>query len=100
VNFASRILNDPDKIGVRDIIDRIKMLSPDGQFITSDDLVDRCLDVLGPLDVLETTRNGLKKYASKYSELSWADSYCSSNFDKSAIAIIQLIVSSQEYQTV
>ena len=100
VNFASRILNDPDKIGVRDIIDRIKMLSPDGQFITSDDLVDECLDVLGPLDVLETTRNGLKKYASKYSDLSWSDSYGSSNFDKSAITIIQLIVSSQEYQTI
>ena len=100
VNFASRILNDPDKIGVRDIIDRIKMLSLDGQSITSDDLVDRCLDVLGPLDVLETTRNGLKKYASKYSDLSWADSADSSNFDKSAITIIQLIVSSQEYQTI
>ena len=68
--------------------------------ITSDDLVDMCLDVLGPLDVLETTRNGLKKYASKYSHLSWADSADASNFDKSAITIIQLIVSSQEYQTI
>ena len=83
-----------------DIIDRIKMLSSDRQSITSDDLVDECLDVLGPLDVLESTRNGLKKYASKYSNLSWADSYASSNFDKAAITIIQLIVSSQEYQTI
>ena len=82
------------------MIDRIKMLSTGGQSITSNDLVDKCLDVLGPLDVLETTRNGLKRYASKYSDLSWADTYNSSNFDKAAITIIQLVVSSQEYQTI
>ena len=64
------------------------------------DRVDRCLDVLGPLDVMESTRTGIKKYALKYGELSWNDGVSSSNFDYAAVAIIQLVVSTQEYQTV
>ena len=100
INFAGRILNDPDKSGVRDIIDRIKNADSTTEHITSDELVDRCLDVLGPLDVMESTRTGIKKYALKYGELSWNDGVSSSNFDYAAVAIIQLVVSTQEYQTV
>ena len=99
VNFSGRILNDPDKQGVRDIIDRIKGLSVQPT-ITSDELVDNCLEVLGPLEVLDTTRHGLKNYASKFADLRWSDKSLSSEFDRAAVAIIQLVVSSQEYQTI
>lgn len=99
VNFASRILNDPNKIGVRDIIERIKVRA-NSDSMTSDELVDNCLDVLGPVDVLDTTHEGLKNYASKYGDLSWSDEDSSDRFDKAAVSIIQLVVSSQDYQTV
>jgi len=98
VNFASQILNDANKAGVRDIIDRIKTNAVSGS-ISSDDLVDACLDILGPLDVLGTTRSGLKNYASKYGVLSWGDDDASTSFDNAAVAIIQLVVTTQEYQT-
>jgi hypothetical protein len=98
VNFASQILNDPNKVGVRDIIERIKASAGSGS-MSSDDLVDACLDILGPLDVLDTTRSGLKNYASKYGELSWGNGDASVQFDDAAVAIIQLIVTTQEYQT-
>jgi hypothetical protein len=98
VNFASQILNDPNKAGVRDIIERIKA-NAGSDSMSSDDLVDACLDVLGPLDVLDTTRSGLKNYASKHGELSWGDDDASSKFDEVAVAIIQLVVTTQEYQT-
>ncbi|MFP6652647.1 MAG: DUF1800 domain-containing protein [Dehalococcoidia bacterium] len=98
VNFASQILNDPNKDGVRDIIERIKASVGSG-LMSSDDLVDACLDILGPLDVLDTTRSGLKNYAAKYGELSWGSDDASSQFDDAAVAIIQLIVTTQEYQT-
>ena len=64
------------------------------------DLVDHCLDVLGPLDVMETTRKGLKNYASKFGNMSWSDEESANVFDEAALAVIQLVVSSQEYQTV
>ena len=99
VNFAGRILNDPNKSGVRDIIDRIKTYSSSGS-ITTDRLAEVAFDVLGPMDVMETTKSGLKNYLSKYGDLSWEHDDESDNFDKAAVAAIQLIVSSQEYQTV
>ena len=99
VNFAGRILNDPGKVGIRDIVDRIKSLEPSGK-MSFNDLVDHCLDVLGPLDVMETTRKGLKNYASKFGNMSWSDEESANIFDEAALAVIQLVVSSQEYQTV
>ena len=63
-------------------------------------LSDNCLEVLGPLEVLDTTRHGLKNYASKFGNMKWSDESLSSKFDRAAVAIIQLVVSSQEYQTI
>ena len=99
VNFAGRILSDPNKIGIRDIIDRIK-LTCSGGTMNSDELVQNTLDVLGPLDVLDSTLNGLKNYASKFGDLNWGSKDESDKFDEAAVSVIQLVVSSQEYQTV
>ena len=98
VNFASRILNDPNKIGVRDLIERVKAKAASGS-MTSDELVEYCLDVLGPVEVEDGTSQGLKNYASNYGSLTWSDDESSDLFDKAAVAVIQLIVSSMEYQT-
>ena len=53
--------------------------------MTSDQLVDHCLDVLGPVDVLDTTSEGLKSYAAKYGDLSWSDDESSDRFDKATV---------------
>ena len=98
VNFAGRILSDPNKIGVRNMIDRIKSQSK-SNVMNTDDLVDNCLNVLGSFDMLETTKNSLKKYAAKYGSLSWQTEDKSEEFDDAAVAVIQLVVTSQEYQT-
>ena len=68
--------------------------------MNSDSLVEHCIDVLGPLKMLDSTVTGLKSYASKFGEMSWANSAESKQFDEATVAIIQLVVSSQEYQTV
>ncbi len=99
INFASKVLNDPDKQGVRNIIDRIKLVGLSGE-MTSDELVKACLEVLGPLDVLDTTENGLREFASKYGNLAWNDSESATQFDRAALSVIQLIVCTQEYQMV
>ena len=98
VNFAGRILGDPKKTGVRNIIDRIKKAS-ESQSISPGNFVDICLEVLGPLRVLPTTGQGLKDYAVKYGSLKWKTRDESDHFDQAAVAMIQMIVSSQEYQT-
>ena len=97
INFATRVLNDPSKVGVRDIIDRIKTGNVDGM-MTSDELVDNCLKVMGPISLLQSTSVRLKEYASKYDDFDLTIGQ-SDSFDKAALAVIQLIVSTQEYQT-
>ena len=98
INFASRILNDSDKEGVKDLLTRIKNSSGSGT-LTSDMLVEACLAVLGPIEVAKTTRDRLKIYASKYGNISWENNESDESFNAAAISIIQLIVSTQEYQT-
>ena len=99
INFASGILNDPDRPGIRAIIDRIREASGSASLSPSR-LVDLCLEILGPLNVLESTRNGLIEYASKYGDLSFTDQESVAEADKAVLAVLQLVVSTQEYQTV
>jgi len=49
---------------------------------------------------LDTTENGLREFASKYGNLAWNDSESATQFDRAALSVIQLIVCTQEYQTV
>ena len=98
INFASKILDNPDKVGVRNIIDRIKV-NVGTNVVTSDELVSACLEVLGPVDVSVMTENRLKEFATKYEKLGWQDEVSSKEFDKAALSVIQLIVCTQEYQT-
>ena len=98
VNFATKILDNSDKEGVRNIIDRIKTINNTGN-MTSDDLVSGCLEILGPINVSIMTEKRLKEFASKYGELTWSDEVSFNRFDMAALSVIQLIVCTQEYQT-
>jgi hypothetical protein len=95
VNFASRVLNDPDKPGIRAIIDRIADRAG-GRPMSSEQVVDACLDILGPMPVLDTSRAGLIDYASKWGDMSFPDP----DTDRHIVTLIQLIVTTQEYQTI
>ena len=98
VNFVSKVLSDPNKIGLRNIIDKIKEKSSSST-LTHMQLVDFCLDILGPLDVMDSTKSGLNKYISRYPDLSWSDKSGSDSFDEAVVSLIQLIVSSIEYSS-
>ena len=97
VNFVGRILGDPTKPGVRAIVDRIAR-SAGGSELSPEELVDVCLDVLGPLETLDSTRVNLVDYASKYGRLSFSDEQAASRAGEAVVALIKLIVSTQEYQ--
>ena len=60
VNFVSQQLRDVDQGGVRSIIDRLSRL--DGGTLSPEELVDGCLDLLGPVEADEATRQGLVDY--------------------------------------
>ena len=97
VNFVGSVLGDPGKPGVRAIVDRIARSAGDSE-VSPDDLVDLCLDVLGPLEILDTTRANLVEYASTFGPLSFNDDRSTSAAEEASVALIQMIVSTQEYQ--
>ena len=97
VNFVGKTLNDPDRPGVRAIIDRIGRTAK-GSALSPEKLVGACLEVLGPLDLLDSTHRNLVDYATKFGEVSFSDEVLSPRADEAVVALIQLIVSTQEYQ--
>ncbi len=60
INFASEQFGDPDKPGVKAMIDRI--LRDDLDDLSSEQLVDRCLDEMGAFSVDDETRAVLIRF--------------------------------------
>ena len=99
VNFASATLDDPDKPGVRSIIDRVETSVGTGE-LTPEGLVDHLLEILGPIDTLDSTRQGLINYALRFGDISFTDDAATEKAEKAIVSVIQLIVVTQEYQTI
>ena len=87
VNFAVGQFSDTTKPGVNSMIDRIA--SSNGN-LSPDDLVESCLDILGPMSVSEKSRDELVQQA--------ADEKGNQTTEKRIRAMLQMIVSTREYQ--
>ena len=92
VNFAVNQFNDVSSPGFEDILGRL------GSVVKSADLVDKCLDLIGPIEVGDETRQALSKYADEVGDLELStDEDRAENATKIA-RMIQLIVATREYQ--
>ena len=95
VNFASRQFANPDRPGVTAIIERIRVQGP---VVAPEQLVDTCLDLLGPLLVADSTRQELIAYAAPDGALDFAlDALAAADRVRT---MLQLIVAMREYQLV
>ena len=99
VNFVTRVLGDPTRPGVKAVIDRINRVAGDGD-LSADGLLDACLEALGPLEILDSTRANLADFASTYGRLNLSDEATTAGTEEAVLNLIQLIVSTQEYQMV
>ena len=93
VNFAARQFADVDKPGVHAIIERLRAQGPT---LLPEQLVEACLDLIGPLAVAESTRQELVTHVAAAGDVHFgADE---------AVAVgrirdlLQLIVAMREYQ--
>jgi uncharacterized protein (DUF1800 family) len=96
LNFASEQFSDPDRPGVKPMIDRIVANGDGAQ--SSEQMVDRCLDQLGVITVSDETRTTLSNYSVETA--AQPDSADESQSRQSAARLLQLIVSSREFQRV
>lgn len=96
VNFVSKQLGDPKNPGVRALITRLAD-SNNGRY-TPEELVERCLELLGPMQVSERTRTALLKVASLQGELDLAGHQPGDEIEDRVANMFRLATSTREYQ--
>ena len=94
INFVAGLVGDPSLPGVRLIIDRLKAKGT----LSSEQLVDGCLDLLGPVQIGSDTRRELVDQAKAWGQISWDRESNAQNADKRVGEMLQLIVATREYQ--
>lgn len=94
VNFVAHELANVENPGVRKIIDRLAgegVLSPE-------DLVDHCLDLLGPMEVSGETRASLVEYAAHQGDLVLHDHQPGDEAEKRVGSLLSLATATKEFQ--
>jgi len=94
INFVAALVGDPSLPGIRAIIDRLKTRGT----LSPEQLVDGCLDLLGPVEVAPETRQELVAQAQDWGQTSWANEITAKTADKHIGQMLQLIVATREYQ--
>ena len=94
INFVADRVSNLDLPGVQSIIGRIKSRGT----MSPAEFVDGCLDLIGPLQVTETTRQELVDQAQQGGELGWDTEEASRVSAQRVGDMMALIVASKEYQ--
>jgi len=93
INFMAEKVGDTSAPGVRGIINRLKARGA----LSPEQLVDNCLDLLGPVEVSADTKQQLLSQANEWGQISWSNG-SSEAADQHVGQMLQLIVATREYQ--
>ena len=96
VNFAAKELGDPSKPGVKDIIKRLKKTY--GNILSAEQVVDGCLDLIGPLNVDKSTREGLVDFVYENNSETVLEDAAESHGSTVIARTLSMIASTKEYQ--
>ena len=87
INFVAAQVGNPDLPGVQAIIERLKKQGTR----TPEQLVDNCLDLLGPVEVGDDTKRELTEQAKQWGEIRWDGDAEAQNAARRAAEMLQLI---------
>ena len=96
VNFAAKVMSDVERPGVRAIIDRLADM--DGGRFTPGELVDECLDLMGPVPSDTVSRSALVEHVARQGSLSLRDHRRVAESETRVADLLGLIASTREYQ--
>jgi hypothetical protein len=94
INFVASQIGNPDLPGVQAIINRLQAQGTK----TAEQLVDNCLDLLGPVEVGTDTKKELTDQAKQWGEIRWDNDADRQKAGQRAAEMLQLIVATREYQ--
>ncbi len=95
INFAAAHVGDPNRPGTRDIVQR---LSAQGDSINPEIFVESCLELAGPLNAGDQTRQALLDHASEGGDLRFDSDEACEESAKRVARMLTLIVAAPEYQ--
>ena len=95
VNFVADRVSDTSLPGVQDMVRRV---ASNGGHISPEELVDRCLDIMGPLQVSEATRKELLAQVEAEGPISYASEEDYAPFSRRAADVLALIAATREHQ--
>ncbi|ETW98094.1 MAG: hypothetical protein ETSY1_20175 [Candidatus Entotheonella factor] len=95
VNFVSKEMGNVMNPGVRSIINR---LASEGGSLTSEALVDQCLDLIGPLEVSDATREILVEFANKQGEVNLEGHEPGDDAEQKVGDMLRLMTATREFQ--
>ena len=95
INFAADQMGNTGLPGVQDMINRLRAF---GETLTAEQFVDGCLDLVGPLEVLESTRQNLLEFAREEGELRHKSDQERTEFDRRTGEMLQMIGATGEFQ--
>ena len=91
INFVADRMGDLSLPGVQDIVSRVRAKGT----ISPDQLVDSCLDLIGPVTIGQQTHEELVTHAAQSGEVRWDNEEAST---QRVTQMLQLIASCREYQ--
>ncbi len=92
-NFAANLVGNTDLPGVRNIVSRLAAQGP----LSPQQFVEGCLDLIGPMEVSEDTKEALVEEFRLGGELGNTNEE-DTEFTRRVGEMLQLIVATQEYQ--
>ncbi len=94
VNFAAGLLGDTSLPGVRAIIEAVRQRGVS----TSEEVVDACLDLVGPLEFSDATRFELLQQAIEDGALNWYTAEETERSERKLGVLLALIAASRDFQ--
>ena len=95
VNFVADRVSNTDLPGVKDIVHRV---ASNGGSVSPEELVDRCLDLMGPLEVEDSTKKELLDQVHGQGPISYDSKEDYDAFSQRVAEVLALIAATREYQ--
>jgi hypothetical protein len=94
VNFTAELVGDVSRPGIKDLVDRLR--AQGGR--TPAEIVDSCLDLMGPLEMNPNSRQGLIGFVEDGGAFGWDTDEQVQASTARVSELLQLIVATREYQ--
>ena len=95
INFASSMLGDTELPGVKNIINRLMNL---GDVPSPEQFLDGCLDLVGPMELAQETRDQLTDHLNAGGALKHSTDSEKGDFSRRAGETLQMIATTSEFQ--